>query len=40
MSTTEDVVRILKEDGGYKELPKPLRVGWMSCSPNAPSPPF
>lgn len=27
MSTTEDVVRILKEDGGYKELPKPLRVG-------------
>lgn len=27
MSTTEDVVRILKDDGGYKELPKPLRVG-------------
>lgn len=27
MSTTEDVVRILKIVGGYVELPKPLRVG-------------
>lgn len=27
MSTTEDVVRILKDDGGYTELAKPLRVG-------------
>lgn len=27
MSTADDVVRILREEGGYKELPKPLTVG-------------
>lgn len=30
MSTTEDVIRILKEDGGYTELPRPLRIGSQS----------
>ena len=27
MSTADDVVRILREEGGYKELPQPLTVG-------------
>ena len=27
MSTADDVVRILREEGGYRELPRPLKVG-------------
>jgi hypothetical protein len=30
MTTSESVVQILVGEGGYKELPRPLRIGTLS----------